>query len=180
MLRDILSSRLRELMDQRADLDTQVKVSKRACIGQSTVGRILSRDVHTSLDVVEAIASAFRVHPLSLLTDPRDMTVASGAAIGYEERELLRAWRLLSPDQQHAVMGYIEVATAHSAGIAPNPRVASGESLTVDSQREVPAGDKASVARAAARRPSDQFVQQLDEHSKQQDSRERARKGRSR
>jgi transcriptional regulator with XRE-family HTH domain len=173
MLKDILSTRLRELMEQRPDLDTQVKVSKRAGIGQSTVGRILSRDVHTSLDVVEAIAQALRVHPIALLTDPRDMTVTSAAAIGYEERELLRAWRLLSPGQQHAVMGYIEVAITPRQGIASESPKESGESSTVESTREVPRGAKAAVARAASRPPSATFETRLDDETAE-NKRERA------
>ena len=111
MLKHILAERLRSLMKARPDLDTQVKVANAAGLSQSTVGRVLAGEVNTNLDVVESLSSAYRIHPLALLSDPSQMTQADAMAAGYQERQLLAAWRLLSPQQQHSVMGYLEVST---------------------------------------------------------------------
>lgn len=114
MLKNILANRLRSLMAAREDLSTQVKLANKAGVSQSTIGRILSTEVHTSLDVIEAIAEAFGVHPLSLISEPLDSRSASAIAVDYSEKMLLDGWRRLSPQQQHAVMGYVEVSTALS------------------------------------------------------------------
>lgn len=179
MLKDVLAARLRVLMAERDDLDTQARVAQRAGVSQSTVGRILSREVHTSLDVLEALAAAFRVHPLSLVSDPRDMTQASAAAVDYSERLLLEAWRRLAPQQQHAVMGYIEVATARSVLAGTKPAT-TAESAAVETVSEVPAGAKAAVRRAASRPPGSDFEQALDDDQKHSGEKEQQRAARRR
>lgn len=180
MLKDILAARIRALMEARTDLDTQVKIAKKAGVSQSTVGRILSREVHTSLDVLEAIAEAFGVHPLSLVSDPREMSHGSALAVDYSERQLLDAWRRLAPQQQHAVMGYIEVATSRT-GISPSvgSRV-TPESEAVEDVREVHAGDKAAVRRAAGRPPGKDFEQALDNDHIESGNKQAATKRRGR
>jgi transcriptional regulator with XRE-family HTH domain len=180
MLRDILAERLLALMAARPDLDTQVKVAKRAGISQSTVGRVLSRTVHTGLDVLEQLGEAFGVHPLSLVSDPRDMAHGDAAAYDYLERRLLEAWRRLSPSQQHAVMGYIEVATTRFGFSLPADAKPVTESGAVDVISEVPAGDKAAVRRAASRPPGKDFEQALDNDRIESGNKQAATKRRGR
>ena len=67
-LKEILSQNLRALMKQRLDLSTQVKLHKRTGLSQSTIQRVLSRQVHTGLDVLETLANAFGVAPIALLS----------------------------------------------------------------------------------------------------------------
>lgn len=178
MLKDLLALRLRQLMDQRPDLDTQTKVAQRAGVGQSTVARILSREVHTSLDVVEALAGAFGIHPLHLLTDPAEISQPGAVAAGYQERALLSAWRLLAPAQQHAVMGYLHVVTLAQGALPTASPAAAAESLQVDAISHVPDGAKAAVRRAAARQPS-QPTEQRHDHDDQTKPRERVRRKRA-
>ena len=62
-----MAQRLRALMDATPALDTQMKISARSGIAQSTVGRILRGDVAVTLDNVEALAKAFNVSACELL-----------------------------------------------------------------------------------------------------------------
>lgn len=162
MLKNILAQRLRALMHARPDLDTQVKIARGAGVSQSTVGRVLAAEVHTNLDVVESLANAFRIHPLALLSDPAQMTQPDAMAAGYQERQLLAAWRLLSPAQQHAVMGYIEVASLGAGALLLSGTAPASESLQVDAVGHVPDGAKAAVRRAAGRQPTQPTEQRFN------------------
>jgi transcriptional regulator with XRE-family HTH domain len=113
-LKDILALRLRALMDARPDLDTQAKVHKKTGLSQSTIQRILKREVSTGLDVVETLASAYRVGPLSLIS-PIESPLES-IAPSYDEIELIKSWRNLSEFDKHKVMAYISIASAAKKG----------------------------------------------------------------
>lgn len=165
-------------MLQRWDLDTQAKVAAAAGVSQSTVGRVLAADVHAHLDVVEAIAKAFGVHPITLLTDPRDVALGSPAAAGYAERELLSAWRLLAPEQQHAVMGYLTVVTTRHKDYSDVNKETPAESERVLARYQAPAGERAAVSRAAARPPSKTFDQSLDDDASHNTTGEQSKKQR--
>lgn len=66
-LRELLARRVRELMAKSVELNTQVKLSKRAGVSQSTVQRVLSGENSATLDVVEDLGRAFGFRPPSLL-----------------------------------------------------------------------------------------------------------------
>lgn len=67
-LRQVLAQRLRDLMDTTPGLETQMQVSARAGISQTTVSRILKSQVAATLDNVEAIATAYGLSPSALLS----------------------------------------------------------------------------------------------------------------
>ena len=98
-LRKTFAGRVRDLMDARADLDTQVKVAQRSGVGQSTVARILASDTAATLDSVEAIAAAFGVAPAALLAE------------GAQEWALLRVWLSLTTEDRDRIVGYARIAS---------------------------------------------------------------------
>jgi transcriptional regulator with XRE-family HTH domain len=74
-LKELLAQNLRALMKQRLDLSTQVKLHKRTGLSQSTIQRVLAKEVHTGLDVLDTLAKAFGVAPTALIS--QGMTVPS-------------------------------------------------------------------------------------------------------
>lgn len=110
-------------MDLRPDLDTQTKIAHRTGVSQSTIQRVLTKEVHTSIDVVAALATAFGVTPQSLITPISTASKSDTAgelAPTYDERRLLLAWRQLNDTQRSEVLGYMNVANtsrrqAHSS-----------------------------------------------------------------
>lgn len=81
-LNEILAQNLHRLMQERPNLDTQMKVRQAtqvidpvtgevevAGLTQSTVQRVLHAKVHVTLDTLQRLADAFEVSPTSLLTD---------------------------------------------------------------------------------------------------------------
>lgn len=65
--RATLARNVRRLMDSSPDLNKQLRLAKRAGIGQATVDRILRADAGVSIDSIAAIAKAFGVSPWLLL-----------------------------------------------------------------------------------------------------------------
>ena len=104
-LKTLLAKNLSTLMSARKDLDTQTKLSKRAGLAQSTIQRILASEVHTGLDVLAQLAAAFRVSPVSLITEANlRLDTPTGA-----DADLLRNWHRLSAEQQAQVHAYLNV-----------------------------------------------------------------------
>lgn len=134
-LRELLARRLRELMDARPDLDTQMKVAAKSKLGQSTIQRILSDQQAATVDVVEALAKAFGISPVELLIDDR------------KDAQLLLALGKLDAEEKLRVLSYIEV----SSGVAM--RHHAGAQLNIDSGRPVPPQLTAATQRASSRRP---------------------------
>jgi transcriptional regulator with XRE-family HTH domain len=131
-LRSRLARRMREMMDADPNADTQMKVSARAGISQSSVQRILAQDQAATVDVLDQLAVAFHVsHPERLLLEA-------------DEQALLNEWSALTPTEKAAVLGYIRVAV--------QTRQAQ---LVIDTGRPVPAQLQA-VQRASAGRPVSQ------------------------
>jgi transcriptional regulator with XRE-family HTH domain len=126
-LRRVIADRLRELMAASTDLDTQVKVSRRAGLSQSTVARILSADSAATADSIANLAHAFGVPPASLLMgDP-------------VETELLVTAQGLTAEGRQRLRGY---AAALSAGqhFATAPPNLSNDSpvLQADARQKMP------------------------------------------
>lgn len=133
-LRERLASRLRRLMDENPALDTQVKVSKKSGVSQSTVQRVLSRDVAATLDVVEDIAKAFSQRPPSLLL------------LDDKEAEMLSAWLTLDEMDRGEVIRFA-ILLAHRSGRSPSPR------LEFELQRDTPELTAATL-RSSSKPPS--------------------------
>jgi transcriptional regulator with XRE-family HTH domain len=140
-LRDTLARRLRHLMDNTVGLDTQVKVSAKSGLSQSTVQRLLARDQAATVDVIEQLAAAFGIKRAEwfLLSD--------------DEVTLLSQWKRLNEADRQKVLGFISV-TAPQAG-----QYHLHQQLNIDSVGSVPAPLQAATRRASARRPESQNVQ---------------------
>lgn len=150
-LKDILALRLRALMDSRPDLDTQMKLRERIALSrdkfsQATIQRILSRQVHTGLDVLQDIAEAFGVPPTSLLEPITDSASVDKITPSIEEVALLHHWRKLDELEKHTVMGYLGLV-----GAAKTPRLSSNRKTTLDD--DLPPDTMSAAHNRAAERP---------------------------
>jgi len=147
-LKDILAIRLKTLKDARPDLDTQIKIHKKTGLSQSTVQRVLAADVHTGLDVLQALADAFGLPPLELLRpiEQDDGLDALNIAPNYDENKLVLTWRKLSDEDKHRVMAYLSVATQTKKRQHTEQR-----QLNVDAQTQAPKHIQAAHKRAAGR-----------------------------
>jgi transcriptional regulator with XRE-family HTH domain len=97
-IRQVLSTRIRELMESRVTLDTQTKLANKSGVGQSTIQRILAEDASATIDTVEQIAGAFGVPAVDLL---------SATA---KDRRLLALWDQLADVDKSRVLSFIEVS----------------------------------------------------------------------
>jgi transcriptional regulator with XRE-family HTH domain len=114
-LRQVIAERLRALMAACPDLDTQVKLARKAGLSQSTVARILSADSAATADSIADLAHAFGVAPASLLMcDPVEI-------------ELLMTTTGLRAGGRQRLLGY---AAALSAG---QPFATAAPNLSNDS-----------------------------------------------
>jgi hypothetical protein len=156
-LKDILAIRLRALMDARPELDTQTKLHKRTGLSQSTVQRVLTRQVHTGLDVLEALAKAFQVDPLSLIAPIKEGADAGTVAPSADEVILLTEWRKLNEDEKHTVAGYIGLVVARKA---PAP-AENNSPIGLTSVTTVNAAMVAAVQRASSRSLAPDYVKTL-------------------
>lgn len=154
-LKDILAIRLRALMDARPDLDTQTKIHKRTGLSQSTIQRVLSRSVHTGLDVLEALGKAFKVDPLSLIAPIKEGADAGKVAPSTDELSLLKEWRKLDEKEQHTVMGYIGLVVTSKAPAQNN------STIGLNSVTNIPSAMVAAVQRASSRPPALDHVKNL-------------------
>lgn len=64
---EIVARNLRVWMDKSEDLKTQGKVHKASGVGQSTIGRVLNKEIDPTISTVSAIAKAFGRHGYELL-----------------------------------------------------------------------------------------------------------------
>lgn len=143
-LRDTLAVNLRALMDARPDLDTQQKIAEKTGLSQSTVNRILSRAVDATIGTVAALAAAYRVHPVKLLSPQNqggDLQSRDGPQ-DYDEAALLRSWRQLGATDRHRVMSYLCIALSASEAEKP---------AAIVSHDAPPLPAPAAAARAASR-----------------------------
>ena len=129
--REIIAERLRALMRSRPDLDTQVKLARRAGVSQSTVGRTLSCETSPSADSLLDIARALGTTPAALLLED-DLEV-----------KILEGIRVLSPDARQRLLGFI-------SGLQSEP-VSQKKHFSFDSSSSVPSFRVAAHAKAAAR-----------------------------
>lgn len=133
LLRQIIADRLRALMAARPDLDTQVKLARRAGLSQSTVARILSADSSATSDSIAHLARAFNTSPASLLLgDPVEIS-------------MLEAIQALKPEARQRLLGY-------AAGMTHDQQASSKVAqYSLDSSVPVPPSRRAAHAKAVAR-----------------------------
>lgn len=160
-LKDILALRLRALMDVRPDLDTQTKIHKRIGMSQSTIQRVLARQVHTGLDVLAALAEAFGVQPTDLIAPIEDGKALPSMAPNAEEMSLLQQWRQLDDLEKQTVIGYIGLVVAKK-----QPWSGSGSrQVIINNDVPVPANMVAAVQRASSKPGSEVIERSLGKKS---------------
>jgi transcriptional regulator with XRE-family HTH domain len=131
-LRERLSRRMRELMRDDLNLDTQTKVANRSGVSQSSVQRLLALEQAATVDILEQLAKAFGIRrPECFLLEG-------------DEVALLNEWSALSPTEKSAVLGYIQVVGQNR-----------NSQLSIDAGRPVPATLQA-AQQASAGRPAPQ------------------------
>ncbi|HLA34301.1 MAG TPA: helix-turn-helix transcriptional regulator [Rhodocyclaceae bacterium] len=111
--RKYVAENLRRWMVETPSLSTQTSVAKKAGIAQSHIGRILREESSATVDMLEAIAHAFRRLPEELLVSPSiDDSLSSKksktqislivAAFSQEEQRLIEGYREASQrDKEH-------------------------------------------------------------------------------
>lgn len=172
-LKDILAIRLRALMDARPELDTQTKLHKRTGLSQSTIQRVLTRQVHTGLDILEALAKAFHVDPLSLIAPIKEGADAGAVAPSADELILLNEWRKLTDEEKHTVSGYIGLVVARKA---PTP-AENNSPIGLNSVTKIPAAMVAAVQRASSRGLAPDYVKTLGKKNAEKERGTAARGG---
>lgn len=150
-LNEILAINLRALMDNRDDLGTQQSIRDKAAklgyrLSQSSVQRILAREVHTSLDIVEQLAEVYGVQPLDLMRIAKSASGQTTIPPSYDEQKLLIAWRQLRDDDKHKVMAYIAVANIDRRA-KPN----DNNELQLDKAQSLPSNMEAAARRASGK-----------------------------
>lgn len=60
-------------MAKSPDLKSELALAKRSGVAQSTINRLLKRQVGASVDTVDALADAFGVHPWLLIHPNPDL-----------------------------------------------------------------------------------------------------------
>lgn len=117
-IRHTLAERIRELMDARVTLDTQVKLAEKSGVGQSTIQRILAQEASATVDTVEAIAKAFGVAPVVLLSD------------SHRDEHLLSLWCQLNDTDKARMLSFAQVAIESQRHDAKEIEFSRSKSLT--------------------------------------------------
>lgn len=136
-IKEQFAQRLRDLMNSRVDLDTQVKVANKSGVGQSTIQRLLAADQSATIDVVAKIARAFGLHPFEMLIDD------------LQDAHLLRTFARLSDPEKQRLVGFIELTLSINGQSVHH----GGAQLFMDSRSPVPPQLSAATKRASSRRP---------------------------
>jgi len=142
----ILAENIRRLMRGHQTLSTQAALARKAGLAQSSIQRVLSAAVHPQLDVVEAIAKAFKVAPADLLTDEvdaRDNRSEQGAA-GLSE---------LSNEDKEKVASYIRFLLYERA-LPMEQKEGNAEFIRLADLKELSVEQLAEVMRPTLREPN--------------------------
>lgn len=95
----VIARNLREWMDKSDKLNTQGKLQKESMVSQSTIQRILSREVDPTVSVINSLAGAFGRYGYELL-----MPSADSRQITYDRD----AFRALPDDEKEKISSFIE------------------------------------------------------------------------
>lgn len=101
----IIARNLREWMDSSEKLNTQGKLQKVSGVSQSTIQRVLSRDVDPTVSIINSLAGAFGKHGYELLMptgDPRQ--------ISYDRD----AYRDLPEEEKSKIRSFVEFVISQS------------------------------------------------------------------
>ena len=130
--RRILAERLRDAMDATLDMQTQMGLSRKSGVTQSTIQRILAEQVSCTLDQIFMLAGALRVSPGALISDDPNELVLS------------KKWGRLSVGDQARLLAIMDVM----AGITDD-----GPRLDFERSHPIPPQHRVQAQRAAARKP---------------------------
>ena len=133
-LRQVIAARIRALMAQRPDLDTQVKLARRAGLSQSTVARILSADSSATADSLAQLSHAFGTSAASLLLDDP------------AEIDLLASVQQLKPEARQRLLGFVAALSSEQ-----HARPTGSSRFALDISTPVPPSRRAAHAKAVAR-----------------------------
>ena len=86
--RTVLAERLKDLMSKRPDIESQNKLSKKAGLSQSTIGRILTSTNAPDLDVLDQLADACGMEAADLIGSGSKNTRLSASIKLLDEKEL--------------------------------------------------------------------------------------------
>lgn len=159
-LRLVLAEKLRYLMET-TPLTSQRKVGDASGVAQSTVGRILAGDVSATLDNVEAIANAFRVSPVNLLSP-------TGAASG----TLATLFEVCEAMPHEVLAQVLAYARYQAAQTAPPGKVRKAvNELNFDRQMAMSDAERGAIQRSA--RTALTRTQEFNKDAKQAEPRKR-------
>ncbi|WGS50835.1 helix-turn-helix domain-containing protein [Paraburkholderia sp. D15] len=134
-------------MDGHPTLATQTALARKAGISQSSIQRVLTAAVHPQLDVIEAIASSFRVTPAQLLMEDLD-TGTVGVSRDHTELDGL------SETDRDKVASYARFLR-HENQVKSGAERLAEEFIRLSDLRELSIDELAQVMRPALREPND-------------------------
>lgn len=126
-IRERVAEALRAWMKARPDLDTQVKVSEKTGIGQSSISRILRARTGTNIDNLDAIAQAFGRDPVEMLSPGMSVALQKVGALPEAEQSKIVAFieftlaqqSTLSFNEEHPAQPAMQQAMRRAAGRSP-------------------------------------------------------------
>lgn len=162
-LREILAANLRHFMRCGA-VDTQVKLSKKAGVAQSTVARVLAGTVDTQINIVQAFADAVGVEVMDLLLERSDE----------EEKPLLDLKKLamLPKTEQEKIKSFADFLFSQAA-TSSDVRRSAGASFDAAIK---PSLDEKSRAKRVAQRPLSNDSLSIDPNEKSESKESRVRR----
>lgn len=83
MIRDVVANNLVRYMRLNRSCQTQQSLAEKSGIGQSTIGRIIRKEVDTSIDTLASLAKALGIRPGDLLAEEDDGE--TGRPLSYDE-----------------------------------------------------------------------------------------------
>lgn len=110
-LRKLLAKRVRQLMADSLDLQTQAALAERTGVAQTTIGRVIKEQVSATIDNIESIADAFGIEAYELL---------GGKSDSLSTDEFWQKIEKLPPADRERIHQFVMFAIAHNDYIAKN------------------------------------------------------------
>jgi DNA-binding phage protein len=95
------SDNLTKLMAKKAELDTLDKVAAKSGLGRGTIDRMKKAQTAITLDTLDDVAKAFKLHPWQLIQPDLGMYVI---VANQQEQELLAEFRAMSANAKNALL----------------------------------------------------------------------------
>lgn len=98
-LKDTVISNLNLLMAERSDCSSQNALAKKSGVSQSHIGRILRGESTPTVEMIEALARAFRIPPSKLLTEKLGRSQAGREQTALSDKAALLIERISQLDR---------------------------------------------------------------------------------